>query len=308
MNYWIFTTTEQKSNGQVFRAREIYEQRMRDKFWGLGEKTANRRALREGDQVVFYVGIPQKIFAGTATLASKSFEPSADERDKLSHGKELYRVPYGVWLREIQTWDEPRKVEDIVPNLSFVENKSSWGVYLQGGARQISNQDFRAIVDAQPLGLLEKLRSATDVESETEFALESHLEDFLDQNWDSIDFGSRLVRYRSDEQSGRQFPAGTWSIDFLCTDQSTHEFVVIELKKGKSSDSTVGQLARYMSWVQENLAKPNQKVRGLIIAKDVDEALSYAIKSVPNVSVLTYRIDFKLTTPEKMRSPHLSRT
>jgi RecB family endonuclease NucS len=116
----------------------------------------------------------------------------------------------------------------------------------------------------------------------------------MDLNWDNINFGSTLARYKADDQSGRQFPAGPWSIDFLCIDKGTGDLVVIELKRGKSSDSTVGQVLRYISWVMENIASPGQKVRGIIVAKEVDDALRYAVKGLEMVDVLTYRVDFKL--------------
>jgi RecB family endonuclease NucS len=105
---------------------------------------------------------------------------------------------------------------------------------------------------------------------------------------------TNLVKYEADDQNGRQFPAGPWSIDFLCVDKANNDFVVIELKRGRSSDSTVGQVLRYMGWVQENLAKAGQRVHGIIIAQDVDDALRYAVKGLMNVSVLTYKVDFKL--------------
>jgi RecB family endonuclease NucS len=72
-------------------------------------------------------------------------------------------------------------------------------------------------------------------------------------------------------------------------------FVVIELKRGRSSDSAVGQVLRYIGWVNENLAKPGQRTRGIIIAKEVDDALRYAVKELENVRVLTYKVDFKLS-------------
>jgi len=70
--------------------------------------------------------------------------------------------------------------------------------------------------------------------------------------------------------------------------------VVIELKRGKTSDATVGQVLRYIGWVAENLAEPTQQVRGIIISQEVDDALKYAIKGLKNVNVLTYKVDFKL--------------
>ena len=128
--------------------------------------------------------------------------------------------------------------------------------------------------------------------SESQFALEAHLEEFIDKNWKHINFGAELARYEVDDQNGRQFPAGAWSIDFLCTDKANGDFVVIELKRGKTSDAAVGQVLRYVGWVAENLAKPGQRVRGIIISQEVDDALKYAVKGLSNVSVLTYKVRF----------------
>jgi RecB family endonuclease NucS len=85
----------------------------------------------------------------------------------------------------------------------------------------------------------------------------------------------------------------------FCASMRKQGLVVIELKRGQTSDATVGQLARYMSYVKKNLAEPGQPVRGLIIARDVDQALHYAIQVVPDVSVLTYQVDFKLNLARK---------
>src|SRR5205814_912608 len=110
------------------------------------------------------------------------------------------------------------------------------------------------------------MQSDAAIMSVSQFALEAHLEEFIDKNWGRIDFGVPLQKYEVEDQSGRQFPAGAWSIDFLCIDKANHDLVVIELKRGRSSDSTVGQTLRYIGWVEENLAQGDQQVRGLIIA------------------------------------------
>jgi hypothetical protein len=59
--------------------------------------------------------------------------------------------------------------------------------------------------------------------------------------------------------------------------------VVIELKRGQTSDATVGQVLRYINWVKANLAAEKQDVRGIIVASDVDEALKYAARGLPHV-------------------------
>jgi RecB family endonuclease NucS len=121
----------------------------------------------------------------------------------------------------------------------------------------------------------------------------------MDRNWESINFGAKLARYRTEDESGRQFPAGPWSIDFLCIEKGTGDLVVVELKRGKTSDATVGQVLRYVSWVKKNLAKDGQKVKGIIIAKEVDEGLSCAVQELTNVEVYTYKVDFTLTPIKK---------
>jgi RecB family endonuclease NucS len=85
-----------------------------------------------------------------------------------------------------------------------------------------------------------------------------------------------------------------WSIDFLAVDRDSGDLVVIELKRGQTSDATVGQVLRYRNWVQEHLAEGNQHVRGIIVAAEIDDALRYAIKGLPDIAVLTYQVDFRL--------------
>jgi len=299
MRNWIFIVTQHKVEGELLTADDILNQRMADQFWGLGEKTPNRRSLQKGDNVVFYVGLPRKVFAASAQLESDSFQLTKEQEEKYGHNKKFYYPDYGVLLTNVQIWKTAHFVEDLVPNLNFIDNKENWFAYFQGGVRQVSEEDFRTITEGRELSLVERLTSSKDVVSESQFALEAHLEEFIDQNWKHINFGSDLARYEVEDQNGRQFPAGPWSIDFLCTDKAKDDLVVIELKRGKSSDSTVGQVLRYIGWVEENLAKSKQNVRGIIIAKEVDDALRYAVKGLSNVSVLTYQVDFKLSTVKK---------
>jgi len=296
MNYWIFNVTKHKIGNETFTAEEIFNQRMKDSFWGLGEKTPNRKNLTKGDRIIFYIGLPKKIFAGTATLASSCFKIS-DSQKKEYGQKQFYMPDYGVLLEEIDTWSNPKNVEELVPKLYFIENKEFWFAYFQGGVRQITEDDFKTILGET--SLVEQIVTYKDIESQTEFALETHLEEFIYQNWSNIKWGSKLELYKTDEQDGRQFPAGTWSIDFLALDKDKNDIVVIELKRGKTSDSTVGQLLRYINWVKENIAEKGQDVRGIIIARDVDDALNYAVKNLDYVEVKTYKVDFQLLSFKK---------
>jgi hypothetical protein len=295
MNHWIFCATAHRDKG-ISDPSEIVELRFRDQFWGLGEKTPNRRALKAGDKVIFYLGSPHCAFAASATLASDSLVVSPSEQEQLSHGTDFYRAQHGVRLTETKLWERPCRVQDILSVLSFIENKENWGVYFQGGVRYLPEADFEAITQRfVPIVSSTPPRDGDEFfASRAEFALETHLEEFMDKNWSHIDFGTSLQRYATEEENGRQFPAGQWSIDFLCKDTKSGNLVVIELKKGQTSDATIGQILRYMAWVEENTAEMGQKVEGIIIAREVDDALRYALKKIPNVKVLTYRVDFVL--------------
>jgi RecB family endonuclease NucS len=59
-------------------------------------------------------------------------------------------------------------------------------------------------------------------------------------------------------------------------DIETGEYVVIELKKGRSADKVYGQCSRYMGWVRKNLAPKAASVRGVIVARKIDDKLKAA--------------------------------
>ena len=83
-------------------------------------------------------------------------------------------------------------------------------------------------------------------------------------------------------------------IDILAQTRSGDSFVVIELKKGRPSDQVVGQVLRYMGWVKKNLCANGQAVKGLVICRDPDPKLSYALEMTNGIDVRYYSVAFKL--------------
>ncbi|MDY6893664.1 MAG: PDDEXK nuclease domain-containing protein [Chloroflexota bacterium] len=120
------------------------------------------------------------------------------------------------------------------------------------------------------------------------------LEEYIYRKWFDINWGSNLEFFKDNKHGARRFPAGPWTIDFLARDVDTNSLVVIQLKRGETSDSTVGQLLRYISWIKEKVAAEGQNVRGIIITKDVDAALEYAVRNLEYVEIRTYEVDFQL--------------
>lgn len=150
------------------------------------------------------------------------------------------------------------------------------------------------LVDEE-VDLEENLRLTED---EAEFALEVHLEEFMEGNWSLIDFGRQLKIWSDNEGlSGRQYPTSVGYIDFLCQDTTTGALVVVELKRNKTSDRVVGQCQRYMGWVKEHLAEENQAVEGLIICNERDERLRYALTVAQNIAMRLYKVKFELVAP-----------
>lgn len=137
-------------------------------------------------------------------------------------------------------------------------------------------------------------------EEKSLFYMESHLEDFLIKNWEKTELGKKYDLIEEDgDLVSQQYITTIGRIDILAKEKKTGDYVIIELKKDQTSDQTVGQLTRYMGWVEEKLSggKPS---KGLIIAADFDEKLHYAIRKVPGVEVFTYKIEFKLDEFKKI--------
>lgn len=127
------------------------------------------------------------------------------------------------------------------------------------------------------------------------FALEKHLEDFLVQNWKGTELSRNFDIYEEDgERIGQQFPTDTGSIDILAISKDRKTLLVVELKKGRVSDVVVGQLLRYMGFVQEELAETDQAVRGVVIALEDDQRLRRALAMVPAIEFYRYEVSFKL--------------
>lgn len=133
------------------------------------------------------------------------------------------------------------------------------------------------------------------VEDPSAFALEKHLEDFLVQNWAQTDLGRDYDIYEEEgEKVGQQYPTDTGPMDILAIKKDKTELLVVELKKGRASDGVVGQTLRYMGYAMQELAEPNQKVRGVIIALEDDQRIRRALAVTPSIEFYRYQISFKL--------------
>lgn len=128
----------------------------------------------------------------------------------------------------------------------------------------------------------------------SQFAMESHLRDYLAQNLRHIkgvpfqlelftgDSGASGVEYRT--------PIGIIDILAKGTDGA---FYVFELKVARGSDAVIGQVLRYMGWVRANLAK-GAPVFGVVVTSSTSEKIRYAASEVPGILLMEYELNFAL--------------
>lgn len=133
------------------------------------------------------------------------------------------------------------------------------------------------------------------VEDPSAFALEKHLEDFLVYNWAQTEL-SKKYDLVTDEGVivAQQYQSDTGPIDILAISKDKKEYLVVELKKGRTSDVVVGQTLRYMGFVKNELATNGESVRGVVIALEDDLRLRNALSMVTSIDFFRYQVDFKL--------------
>jgi endonuclease len=167
---------------------------------------------------------------------------------------------------------------------------------------QVDGSRFRLYelgTDPAPITLTNAPASASlpplpevDSSEASQFAYEQDLRDFLVRNLSLIEPGLKL--YSDEGITGVEFPVGRRYIDILAVDRDGG-YVVIELKVSKGYDRVVGQLLRYMGWVEKHHAEPSQRVRGVIVAKEITEDLKLACARVQGIQLYEYALSVTLT-------------
>lgn len=203
-----------------------------------------------------------------------------------------------------------REVEWLECELSRHTISPEFNNYLRSGTTIVDLTDFtseiESILTSESSGAQESSNSISNSfkssqsraygsESRTGFALESHLEEYMVRNWDSIEFGKNYDIYSIDGVSvGQQFQVDTGNIDILAISKDKKEFLVVELKREKASDVVVGQIQRYMGYIKEEIVEPGQSVSGAIVALEDDVRIRRALSVTQNIAFYQYSIEFKL--------------
>jgi hypothetical protein len=142
-NYWVLVVTDRLE--QNLTAEQILTTRLNDRFWGLNARTPSRTLLRKDDKVIFSYGA--KEFLGTATLDSDSFELREEQKSQFSHDTDFFKADFGIRLKNMELWGDPKSVQKSIDVLSFIKNKKHYMAYFQGGVRKISADDYNNIIN-----------------------------------------------------------------------------------------------------------------------------------------------------------------
>jgi hypothetical protein len=226
----------------------------------------------------------------------------------------MYPNEFGVWnrtseagLKLLDVWPEFERgvssgkryqaINDVLHHL-----KDSLGVDLWVLDSLLWAATQNSGVVEPPVDETDPVRVAEVEEGELQkFGLEKYLHEFLRDNWDATELGKSWEIYgEAGEDAGYKYSCGlVGQIDILARHKNGRDWLVVELKRDQSGDSTVGQLLRYMGFVRHSLAKADEYVFGLIIARSLDEKLHYAVSNLPNVAVHAYSVEFKLAPSVK---------
>lgn len=206
------------------------------------------------------------------------------EKPHILRLKVHYKLKRGLELALIRQWVREGKLSKNMDNCGLVGFNIC----------QVSFEDYKTIVEwdqeipqtiALPEPYEETLRQYIVMKSIADRSLGRILgEDYQD------------FKLYEDEngRTGELYNTPIGQIDVLYRNDKTGDFLVMELKRtSETADDAAGQIARYIGWVQEHLAKKNN-VLGVIIAHSASEELKYAVKALRNCKFATYEVSFKI--------------
>jgi len=112
----------------------------------------------------------------------------------------------------------------------------------------------------------------------------------LYHNWDKTPFAKKWKLVNTGSYCGKFNTHEIGEMDMLAQNETGDKWLVIELKKNKSSDAAIGQILRYMGWIKTNKIKKNNTVQGLVVCGNYNEKVAYALKCLPDVDACIYRL------------------
>ena len=218
--------------------------------YSIKEPENNRTRVKPGDLV--YMRIYGQAFIGRFTVGGHwNAIPAQDQK---------YKSKVGTFpMKDVHIWSRP------LPQVLVMKDLSN-----QNHRRRIiaiTPEDSIVIETAQRIYARLGFGDADD----NILILEKGLEEAIKPNLKKL--GLKLAKKEIRQQF--DMGIGIGRSDLICVDDQNN-LVVLELKRGMTSDEAIGQVLRYVGWLRENVATENQDVQGWIVAGDYDEHLRLA--------------------------------
>lgn len=258
--YWIFAN---KYSGHYGDSDWDMNSILEKQRYYLKKGERNRAYVSEGD--IAYLRIYGDAYIGWFEVGEWENDPDASQK----HGQECgsfemknlnlwqRRLPQGLIIRDLSNQDHRSRIVSITKD-DAIRLDASQKTYERLG---FGGADGEIII-------LEKGIEEAIIKNLKDLGLELASEDIQQQFYMGPDVG------RS---------------DLICLDFNKKDLVVIELKRGTTSDEAIGQILRYVGYVKENIATEDQKVKGWIVTGDYDEHLRLAA-SAAGIKLLMVRI------------------
>jgi len=246
-HYWIFSNKVAGAyKDNIWDMSTILATRR----YSIKEKEGNRSHIKPDD--IVYMRIYGNSFIGRFVVGANWEKSEAKEQQ--------WSGVVGTFLmKDVEIWSRP------LPQVLVMKDLSNQNYRRR--IIKISSEDGIIIEAAQRVYARLGFGDADD----NIIILEKGLEEAIKPNLKKL--GLKLA----DKSIRQQFNMGigVGRSDLICIDEKG-DLVVVELKRGMTSDETIGQVLRYVGWTRENIAKSGQKVHGCIVAGDYDEQLRLA--------------------------------
>ena len=269
------------------------------------EMTKNMEKLRQGLGIL----VNQNKNLGSRVQTTKEMIDGMGKATMSAILVTAYPEDYGVWNNRSE---EALKRLDSWPDFEYGSNFGNRYERVNEILVELSNElgvdlwDLDAILGYYVANEESSPEQTEKTGESGRFAKEKHLQQYLINQWDKVALSDQWQIYSDadDPEAGVEYSTGIGRPDILLTHTSGERVCVLELKKGRTSDRAVGQLLRYVGWVQDNIEEledidTEADIEGRLIVSKPTDKLEYAISVVPELTLHEYEMEVRLNQPDR---------
>lgn len=123
----------------------------------------------------------------------------------------------------------------------------------------------------------------------TNFSYEKDLQRTLCAQVSDLFPGYRIY---GDSNLGVEYLISGKKIDVLLEHEKNNELLIVELKSGRADFRVFGQISMYLGLVKREF--PERRIKGVIVAGEIDDSLRYATETNSDVALKIYRMSLEL--------------